>query len=228
MRMKRKKTRHRWRSSDGFTLVEVLVALVLFGFLSVALFGSVRSGAAAWIRTTAHADESDQSIQAQGLLRHLIENAYPFYVSGDQGNRYIVFNGSETRLSFLSVTPLALGQGGRSRVDLWVAHQDGRIDLMLESTPELSTIRQTETTRQPLVNGASSATFSYFGQQPSERTPQWHHDWAAQAQLPRLVRITVRFSAANGRDWPDLIVAPRIAADVGCVLDRFTTRCEGR
>jgi len=228
MRMRRKKSRPGWRSGAGFTLVEVLVALVLFGFLSVALFGSVRVGAAAWIRATAHADESDQSIHAQDLLRYLIENAYPFYVSGDQGSRYVVFDGNETSLSFLSVTPLALGHGGRSRVDVLVSPQGDRVDLMLESKPELSTIRQTEKTRQPLLSGASLVTFSYFGQQPSEHTAQWHHDWTAQAELPRLVRITVRFSAADGRDWPDLVVAPRIAADVGCVLDRFTTRCEGR
>ncbi len=228
MRRRRKKSRLEWRSSDGFTLVEVLVALVLFGFLSVALFGSVRGGATAWIRTTAHADESDQSIHAQGLLRYLIENSYPFYVSRDQGNRYVIFDGNETHLSFLSVTPLALGHGGRSRVDLLVAHQDGRIDLMLESKPELSTIRQTEKTRQPLLTGASLVAFSYFGQQPSDRTAQWHHDWTAQTELPRLVRIAVRLGTGNGRDWPDLVVAPRIVADVGCVLDRFTTRCEGR
>lgn len=228
MRRRRKKSRLERRSSAGFTLVEVLVALVLFGFLSVALFGSVRGGATAWIRATAHADESDQSVHAQDLLRHLIENAYPFYVSGDQGNRYVVFAGNETSLSFLSATPLALGQGGRSRVDLLVAHQDGRTSLMLESKLELSTIRQTEKTRQPILTGAALVAFSYFGQQPRDRTAQWHHDWTAQAELPRLVRIAVRFSTADGRDWPDLVIAPRIAADVGCVLDRFATRCEGR
>jgi general secretion pathway protein J len=223
-----KKSQLGWRSSTGFTLVEVLVALVLFSFLSVALFGSVRVGATAWTRATAHAGESDQSIQAQGYLRHLIENAYPFYVSGAQGNRYVVFDGNESHLSFLSVTPLALGRGGRSRVDLLVAHQDDHIDLMLESEPELSTIRQTEKTRQPLLRGASLVTFCYFGKLPADGTAKWHRDWTAQVELPRLVRIAVRFNASDGRDWPDVVVAPRIAADVGCVLDRFTTRCEGR
>ena len=30
------------------------------------------------------------------------------------------------------------------------------------------------------------------------------------------------------RDWSDLIISPRIVADVRCVLDQITTRCEGR
>jgi general secretion pathway protein J len=228
MRTRRKKPRLRWQSSAGFTLVELLVALVLFGFLSVALFGSVRVGATAWIRATAHADESDQSIHAQDLLRRLIENTYPLYESGDHGNGHLAFDGSEGSLSFLSAAPLALGQGGRSRINFLVPHRDGRADLMLESTPELSTIRQTEKTRQPLLTGASSVTFSYFGKQPSDHAPQWHRDWIDQAELPQLVRVTVSFSASDGRDWSDFIAAPRISADVGCVLDRFTTRCEGR
>jgi general secretion pathway protein J len=228
MRTRRKKPRLRWRSSAGFTLVELLVALVLFGFLSIALFGSVRVGATAWIRATAHADESDQRIHAQDLLRHLIENAYPFYVFDDQGNRHVVFDGSESNLSFLSVAPLALGHGGRSRIEFLTAHQADRVDLMIESTPELPTAKQNEKARQPLLTGAVSVAFSYFGKQRSDRSAEWHPDWTVQAELPRLVRVAVRFSAGDGRDWSDFIVAPRIAADVGCVLDRFTTRCEGR
>jgi general secretion pathway protein J len=228
MRTRRKKPRLRWRSSAGFTLVELLVALVLFGFLSLALFGSVRVGATAWIRATAHADESDQSIHAQDLLQHLVENAYPFYVSDDHANRHVVFDGGESGLSFLSVTPLALGRGGRSRVDLLVPHREGRVDLMLEMAPELSTIRQTEKTRQPLLTGASSVTFSYFGKLPSDHAAQWHREWIDRVELPQLIRVAVRFRTSDGREWPDLMVAPRITADVGCVLDRFTTHCEGR
>jgi general secretion pathway protein J len=228
MRPRRKRPLLRWRSNAGFTLVELLVALVLFGFLSVALFGSVRAGATAWIRATAHADESDRSIHAQYLLRHLIENAYPLYVSDEHGGRHVVFGGNETSLSFLSVAPLALGQGGRSRIDLTVTQPDGRVDLMLESTPELSTNLHTEKTRQPVLTGALSVTFSYFGALLQDRTAQWHPNWTAQAELPHLIRVAVHFNANDGREWPDFVIAPRIVADVGCVLDRFTTRCEGR
>src|SRR5580693_8593167 len=88
----------RRRKSAGFTLVELLVALALFSLLTLALFGSVRFGTAAWARVTSHAEENDASIHAQDLLRHLIEDAYPLFLSDDPTQRHIDFNGSRRSL----------------------------------------------------------------------------------------------------------------------------------
>jgi general secretion pathway protein J len=229
MRSRRKARPAGWRSNAGFTLVEVLVALLLFSLLSLALFGTVRVDASAWVRATSHADDSDRRIHAQDLLRHLIENAYPLYLSSDPASRRIDFTGSKNGLNFLSSAPMALANGGRSRVVLAIEPENDRLDLMLESNPELAVKNgQAEAARRPLVSGASAVAFSYFGRTLSGRTAEWHDDWNAQTELPRLVRVEVRFPASDGDSWPDLIVAPRIVADVGCVLDRLTTRCQGR
>src|ERR1700692_4592722 len=109
MRPKRRLVRVRRRSSAGFTLVEFLIALLLFSLLSVALFGSIRAGAATWSRATSHADESDDRLHAQDLLRHLIENAYPLYQSDNAKSGHVDFAGGESSLSFLSVAPMVLG-----------------------------------------------------------------------------------------------------------------------
>jgi general secretion pathway protein J len=229
MRPKRKRPRVRWRSSAGFTLVELLIALLLFSLLSLALFGSIRAGAAAWSRATSHADESDHGLHAQDLLRYLIENAYPLFLSDNAKSGHVDFAGSESSLSFLSIAPMALGNGGRSRINLAVERHGDRVDLLLESTPELAIVNnEVEKARKPLVTGASALAFSYFGKTPADRSLVWHNDWANRAELPRLVRIEAHFQANDGRDWRDLIVAPRIVADVGCVLDQMTTRCQGR
>ena len=229
MMPKRKRPRVRWRSSAGFTLLEFLIALLLFSLLSVALFGSIRAGTAAWSRATSLADESDHGLHAQDLLRYLIENAYPLYLSDNAKSGHIDFAGSERSLSFLSVAPMALGNGGRSRVNLAVEWHDDRIDLLLESKPELAIVNdEVEKARKPLLTGASAVTFSYFGKTPADRSAAWHNDWANRAELPRLIRIEAHFQANDGPNWPDLIVAPRIVADVRCVLDQITTRCEGR
>jgi general secretion pathway protein J len=229
MRPKRKRPRVRWHSSAGFTLVELLVALLLFSLLSVALFGSIRAGTAAWSRATSQADESDHGIIVQDLLRHLIENTYPLYLSDNGKSGHVDFVGSDSSLSFLSVAPMALGNGGRSRINLAVERHDNRVDLLLESKPELAIVNdEVEKARKPLLTGASAVTFSYFGKTPADRSAAWHDDWAKRTELPRLIRIEAHFQANDGRDWPDLIVAPRIVADVGCVLDQITTRCQGR
>jgi general secretion pathway protein J len=229
MRPKRKRPRVRWRSSAGFTLVEFLIALLLFSLLSVALFGSIRAGTAAWGRATSYADESDHSLHAQDLLRHLIENAYPLYLPDNANSGHVDFAGSESSLSFLSVAPMALGMGGRSRINLAVEPHGDRVDILIEAKPELAIVNvEAEKARKPLLTGATVVVFSYFGKTPADRSAAWHADWADRAELPRLIRIEARFQANDERDWRDLIVAPRIMADVRCVLDQFTTRCKGR
>jgi general secretion pathway protein J len=229
MRPKRKRPRVRWRSSAGFTLVELLIALLLFSLLSVALFGSVRAGTAAWSRATSRADESDHSLHAQDLLRHLIENAYPLYLLDNANSGHVDFAGSASSLSFLSVAPMALGNGGRSRINLAVERHGDGVDLLIESKPELAIVsNEAEKARKPLLTGASAVAFSYFGKTPADRSAVWRNDWANRAELPRLIRVEAHFQANDMRDWPDFIVAPRIMADVRCVLDQFTTRCKGR
>ena len=229
MRPRRRRPRVRWRSSAGFTLLEFLIALLLFSLLSVALFGSIRTGTAAWSRATSYADESDHGLHAQDLLRHLFENAYPLYVFDNANSGHVDFAGSESSLSFLSVAPMALGNGGRSRINLAVERHGDSVDLLLESRPELAIVNdEVEKARKPLLTGASAVTFSYFGKTPADRLAAWHDDWANRAELPRLIRIEAHFQANHEREWPDFIVAPRIMADVRCVLDQFTTRCKGR
>jgi general secretion pathway protein J len=229
MRPKRRRVRVRRRSSAGFTLVEFLIALLLFSLLSVALFGSIRAGAATWSRATSHADESDDRLHAQDLLRHLIENAYPLYLSDNTKSGHVDFAGSESSLSFLSVAPMALGNGGRSRINLAVERHGDRVELLVESKPELAIVNdEAEKARKPLLTGASAVAFSFYGKTPADRLAVWHNDWAGWAELPRLIRIEAHFQANDTLDWPDLIIAPRIVADVRCVLDQITTRCQGR
>jgi general secretion pathway protein J len=229
VKLRRSRPRIRWRSSAGFTLVEFLVALLLFSFLSMALFGSVRVGAATWTRATSHADESGHGLQAQDLLRYLIGNAYPHFVADNPHSGHIDFVGSESSMSFLSTAPMALGKGGRSRVKLQVERHGELADLLIESRPELVIAKDTEEkARKPVLSGASAVTFSYFGTTQPSRPPAWQNDWSHRTELPRLVRIQVRFQGHEWRNWSDLTIAPRIAADVGCVLDQLTMRCEGR
>jgi len=229
MKPKRRRLRVRWRSSAGFTLVELLIALLLFSLLSVALFGSIRAGTAAWSRATSRAEESDHDLHAQDLLRYLIENAYPLYLPDNANSGHVDFAGSESSLSFLSVAPMALGNGGRSRVNLAVERHGDSVDLLLESKPELAIANdEAEKARKPLLTGASAVVFSYFGKTPADRSAVWHDDWANRPELPRLIRIETHFQTNDERDWHDLIVTPRIVADVRCVLDQITTRCKGR
>ncbi len=65
------------RASDGFTLLEILVALAVFGFLLAGLSQTVRFGLTAWRQ---HARLSDGKADLDALdrtLRSVVENLAP-------------------------------------------------------------------------------------------------------------------------------------------------------
>jgi len=98
---------------------------------------------------------------------------------------------------------------------------------VMTSQPELAE-EPSAVTRNSLLTDIEHLELSYFGRAPSGDAAQWHRNWSQQSSLPQLVRIQVRFHAGDTRLWPELLVAPRISADVTCTYDTLTKRCRGR
>jgi general secretion pathway protein J len=216
------------RREAGFTLIEVLVALALFSLLSIALFGSMRYGIGAWTRTSTHVDQADHTMQVQAFLRHMIEDAYPLFISDGPTHKYVDFRGTGSSLNFLTSVPIALATGGRSRLTLSVAPFADHVDLVATSKHELASRDDSTLTKTTLLSDLQSAEFSYFGRATSDKVAEWHDHWTDAAILPQLLRLQIRYPAGDPRIWPELIIAPRITADVGCVHDPLTNGCRGR
>ena len=214
---------------DGFTLMELLVAVVLLALLSVILTGSLRFGFRAWARGTDHAERVDQIVLVQDFLRRTIGDVYPFFLTTDptRGGGHVDFAGTAQHLSFLASAPIALGGRGRARFELSVVKDARHSDFVVTSIPELadSTVAPS---RKVLMSDVEAIEISYFGKPRSDKSAAWHEAWVEEAALPQLVRIRVRLPAGATRSWPDLVIAPRITADVGCVHDPLTKQCRGR
>src|ERR1043166_6286158 len=214
---------------SGFSLVEVLVALVLLGLLSMALFSSVRFGVTAWQRGSERSDQIHTSMLVQDLLRRLIGQAYPLLLADGTGSGRVDFAGSATSLDFLAPVPVALASGGRARFKLAIERRGDRPDLVLTSRPELAAgDAPADLTRKTLLATIEAAEFAYFGAAQSQSVAQWHESWSCELRLPELVRVRVRFARSDARLWPDLTIAPRITADVSCEYDPLTKLCRGR
>jgi general secretion pathway protein J len=215
------------RPEAGFTLVELLAALALLSLLSVILLGSLHFGLKAWERGAVHADRVDHVALVQGFLRRAIEDAYPFFTVDAATQGRVEFEGTPSSLRLLSSAAHALRSGGRSRLSLAAVQGRQGLDLVVTATPELAR-DDGAVTRKVLLADIQSIELSYFGRGRADREPAWHDRWTAEVRLPRLVRIRVSFPPGDHRLWPDLRVAPRIGADVGCVYDPLSKRCRGR
>jgi general secretion pathway protein J len=217
------------RSDAGFTLVELLVALSLLSLLTLALVGSFRFGVQAWGRSAVQSERLDNGIIVQQLLRHLITDVYPLYVSNDPTHRYVDFEGTKTSMKFLSSAPIVLGGGGRAQFRIFPESRAGQNELILIAKRELDNRDgSTASNRKLLLSKFNALEFSYFGKGRADREQAWHDTWIGEPVLPQLVRISVRFPPGGAQVWSDLFVAPAINVDVGCVYETFNKSCRGR
>jgi general secretion pathway protein J len=213
----------------GFTLVELLVALALFSLLAMLLFDKVHFGLQAWQRGGAHAENLEHNLASQDLLRRMIGNIYPMLVPDSGVQPRIDFEGGREAIGFLGNAPIVTGGGGRFRFKVFAERRQGRTDLVMSSAPELGNPQDSAmTNKTALLSDIDGIEFSYLGGVVTPQGAPWQDSWIGRTELPRLVRIRVGFHSGDARSWPELLIAPRITADVSCVYDPVTLRCRGR
>lgn len=91
---------------NGFTLLELLVAMAILGLLAAALSGGIGFGLRAWEAGQRGADRLETPAAVQALLRRQIEQAYPMLAHTDEPT--ILFEGARHRLRFLTFLPQRL------------------------------------------------------------------------------------------------------------------------
>lgn len=216
----------------GFTLLELIVALVLLGLLSAVLFGSVRLAGRSTDSGEAKANAAATMRLVQEFLRTNLEDQHPLRM------RKIVdwpllFAGGSDELRYASGLPPRVAGGGIWFYRLAVRADDPRSPLVLERMiPDLAADTLPEfadADRSVLADGIASLKLGYFGRDPDAARgtePSWHDQWSDTQLLPLLIRIDV--TPKQGAPWPTLYVAPREAPEAGCrAWDMARERCAG-
>ena len=197
--------RRAWRRRDGgFTLLEILVALVVLGFLVVGLTRGVRTGLALWSAQSRHIGEAADLDAAERTLRNVL-SGIPTSPGGDSGAGSATFDGSTDRLAFVGDLPTGLGTTRRANIVIEL--RGGR--LVLSWTPhrhEVSTAPPPKPVETELVGGVKRLELAYWGSPGPDQPAAWQGRWQG-SQLPDLIRVRLRFIQGDKRHWPDLIVA---------------------
>lgn len=185
----------------GFTLLEMMVALVVFGLVMAGLAQSFKFGLTAWSATTRRAEGPEDLAAMDAALTQMIAQAQPGSMTGKR-------NG----LAFTTPLPAGAGlNGGLADVAIMMA-PDGSLAMRYGAHPPgIPLTRMPPPRIETLAQGVTALKVTYLVAQQSG-PPAWSDTWL-DSGLPLLVRIHLDFAGAQS--WPDLVAAPTVQAAPG-------------
>ncbi|HQT75521.1 MAG: hypothetical protein B7Z80_06540 [Rhodospirillales bacterium 20-64-7] len=188
--------------SAGFTLLEIIVALVVFGFLIAGLSQTVRFGMGAW-RAEGRLSDSRTDLEAvDRALRVVVRNLQP---GDDTGRAAIVGMGD----MFTGISRMPVPSAGLARIPVEVGVAVSGNRLILRWRPYLHAQpfgRAAPPSEATLLDNVERVSISYW-----RPAGGWVDAWR-RPDLPSLIRLRILFRGDNAPHWPDLVVAPLLSA----------------
>jgi general secretion pathway protein J len=216
---------HRQR---GFTLLEILIAIVLLAVMMTLLLGTFRVAASTWDKGEKKAAQINRMVIVTNFLRSQIGGAMaikepPNPTLGDQPP--VIFYGAAERLRYVGAIPAQV-HGGIYQFELYLSdtqsgegHKDLRAAICpllkaKDNAPQPPCLQQDDKIDDvAIVEDIDSVAFHYVGQAdpniPGQGLGAPSDAWQSH-EMPSIVAIDV---TPQGEDpWPTIIVEPRADA----------------
>ena len=199
-----RQVRHDINGGAGFTLLEVIVAMTILGFVLLIVFGAFRFGLSAWEKGESTKEEQQKVRALSQLVSGQIKSIVPYRIKSQKaGGDYLAFEGKSRSLKFVSALPIRAKHpegfvhvvyefkgGGREGGQLVLYEQRVLNKDFFEERPK-------EDLSAPLFEGVSDVRFEYYRQEDKEKnwTEAWVDEWNAkdEKELPRALRMTITY-----------------------------------
>ena len=193
----------------GFTLLEIMVAMVVLSLIVITAFGALRLGERSWEAGLARSGDNENLRTVAGVLQRQLNQFLPLAWAEDK-EKTLAFDGDPEQLRFIAPAPQHHGATGLFEFHLAVENDDDGTRLVLYfqlHDPDSNGFQLYSSDRQRvlLVDGLRAADFAYYGSPVADEPPQWYTQWSGEAEaFPQLVRA--RIEAETG-PWPELMLA---------------------
>ena len=213
------------KRAAGFTLLEVLAALVLLALLLVGVYSGIRTAAHSVRSGTASIERLDQIRSTQQFLRRELAQSLAQPIGHTDQGEPIFFVGTAHEMRYVAPLPGYLGKLGPQLQRLQLVddgHEGLRLELSLVLLPPDGKPPQPLGEPQVLLDHIRDGGFNYRGIDARGAAVPWAPTWADGRLLPQLVSITLR--SRDGADWPQLDVPLRVNPVQTGLLQRMGLR----
>lgn len=199
------------KRAAGFTLLEILAALVLLALLLVGVYSGIASASRSVRSGTAAIERVDQMRSAQQFLRRELAQSVTEPIGHTDHGEPIYFQGNAREMRYVAPLPGYLGKLGPQLQQLQLV-DDGegglRLELRLALLPPDGQPARPLGEPQVLFDHIKQGGFNYSGANIQGEAVPWSPEWADGRILPLLVRIELQ---PQGHDsWPRLDVPLRV------------------
>lgn len=196
--------------SRGFTLLELLVALLLVSLVFAMLASGLQVGTRAWNVVQDETTSTSEVVVVQELLRRVLGEVRPLMIEATRKtHRYVYFIGNPNSVRFIASVPEHLGVGGLYEVALYLTDDGGSAKRLEMSWRLFAGAEESKVRQVTLLDKVTRIQFSYFGRPLLLKPSQWHDDWQNWESLPDLIRMQVTLSGSK-QVWPELVVGTHV------------------
>ncbi|MEW5834679.1 MAG: prepilin-type N-terminal cleavage/methylation domain-containing protein [Pseudomonadota bacterium] len=207
------------RRVRGFSLLEVLLALVLLSVLLLGVYSGIRTATHGVRSGTAAVERLDQVRSTQQLLRREVAQAMVAPIGHDANGDALFFDGKADAMRFVAPLPGYLDKLGPQLLKLSLVddHHGGKqLQLQLAVLPPDGKPPRPLGKPQLLLDHLKKGRFQYRGVDAQGRVGDWQDSWPDGRLMPQLVRIEL--TPEGTTPWPELTMPLRIDPSSGLML----------
>jgi general secretion pathway protein J len=220
------------RRQSGFTLIELVVAMVLLGIMMLLLYSGLTFALRSWDAGEANGRNTVDRRIGENFLRRELTELFPMRWKDPMTLKF-AFEGEKQRLRFVSSRAAGATVGGISLVGLEVEPDAGnpkarhltmRRAMPDDEAKDFAPLDRAE--RTVLIADVETATFEYFGSENDFTESKWSDSWTYPGRMPQMVRLRVK--TADGTALPDFVVRMVLGEEAGCLENSFQRVCRPR
>ena len=200
-----------YRPQNGFTLIEMLIAMTLLSMMVVLLFSSLKVAAESWNAGEDKIIAVNRKAVVYQFFKRQFAGIRPVMAATQQqavdgGIQTPAFQGQRQVVSFVGSLPASALRKGLHIFDIAASPTDPST-LMVALTPYIQT-EPTPPEKVVLLEHIKAFEFAYFGGKGDGGAAVWESEWMGIGVLPQLIKVSIRLD--DDSFWPDMVFPVRI------------------